>query len=272
MAKIRFSTAPWPAVRACRGTIRNTGSRLPCSSISWPTAMRTTAAGRHPISTSGCSGNTTPCPSAWLSGRRRKAVMASYNAWNGTPMTVHPDSPQHPHSSNGALRCCLDDGGAVTSLVKRHQTFPDRKDAMVASVKAGINQFLDSYKDETHAALADGSLTAGRYRLCVRRKMRIAIKLGLLDPPESRAVLQVSKTRPSPGTPTSIARFRGRLRWSRSRPSRPSLGDVHGSVSPALIHSRPISGPHVGSFPTTTIATSDLRAAATAAAPSSLSA
>src|SRR5450631_1432776 len=63
---------------------------------------------------------------------------------------------------------------------------------------------------------------------------------------------------------TSCSWYKSML--SRSRPSRPSLGDVHGNVSPAFTHSRPISGPHVGSFPTTTIATSDLRAAARAAA------
>lgn len=112
-----------------------------------------------------------------------KAVMASYNAWNGTPMTIHPilDSIL---TKQWGVEVLSSDGGAVTNLVKWHKTFPTQKDAVVASVKAGINQFLDTYKDEVHAALAEGSLTEADIDYAVRRKMRIAIKLGLLDPPE----------------------------------------------------------------------------------------
>ena len=112
-----------------------------------------------------------------------KAVMASYNAWNGTPMTIHPilDSIL---TKQWGVEILSSDGGAVGNLVKWHKTFPNQKDAVVASVKAGINQFLDTYKDETHAALVDGSLTQADIDYAVRRKMRIAIKLGLLDPPE----------------------------------------------------------------------------------------
>lgn len=112
-----------------------------------------------------------------------KAVMASYNAWNGTPMTIHPilDSIL---TKQWGVEVLSSDGGAVGNLVKWHKAFPNQKDAVVASIKAGINQFLDTYKDETHAALADGSLTQADIDYAVRRKMRIAIKLGLLDPPE----------------------------------------------------------------------------------------
>ena len=112
-----------------------------------------------------------------------KAVMASYNAWNGTPMTIHPilDSIL---TKQWGVEVLSSDGGAVGNLVKWHKTFPNQKDAVVASIKAGINQFLDTYKDETHAALADGSLTQADIDYAVRRKMRIALKLGLLDPPE----------------------------------------------------------------------------------------
>ncbi|WP_303830786.1 glycoside hydrolase family 3 C-terminal domain-containing protein [Asticcacaulis taihuensis] len=112
-----------------------------------------------------------------------KAVMASYNSWNGTPMTIHPilDSIL---TKQWGVEVLSSDGGAVTNLVKWHKTFPNQKDAVVASVKAGINQFLDVYKDEVHAALADGSLTTADIDYAVRRKMRIAIKLGLLDPPD----------------------------------------------------------------------------------------
>ena len=112
-----------------------------------------------------------------------KAVMASYNAWNGTPMTIHPilDSIL---TKQWGVEVLSSDGGAVANLVKWHKTFPNQKDAVVASLKAGINQFLDIYKDEVHAALKEGTLTQADIDYAVRRKMRIAIKLGLLDPPE----------------------------------------------------------------------------------------
>ena len=112
-----------------------------------------------------------------------KAVMASYNAWNGTPMTIHPilDSIL---TKQWGVEILSSDGGAIGNLVKWHKTFPNQKDAVVASVKAGINQFLDTYKDEVHAALADGTLTQADIDYAVRRKMRIVLKLGLFDPPE----------------------------------------------------------------------------------------
>ena len=55
---------------------------------------------------------------------------------------------------------------------------------MVACLKAGINQFLDQYQDETKAALKDGSITEAEIDALLRPKFRIAIRLGLLDPPE----------------------------------------------------------------------------------------
>ena len=47
----------------------NTGKLRRCSSISSPTATRTTAPARLPISTSVCSGSTIPCRSAWVSSK-----------------------------------------------------------------------------------------------------------------------------------------------------------------------------------------------------------
>jgi len=112
-----------------------------------------------------------------------KAVMASYNAWNGRPMTIHPilDSLL---TKQWGVDVLSSDGGAVGNLVKWHRTFPNQKAAVVASVKAGINQFLDIYKDQVHASLNDGTLTQADIDYAVRRKMRIAIRLGLIDPPE----------------------------------------------------------------------------------------
>jgi len=112
-----------------------------------------------------------------------KALMASYNAWNGTAMTVNPILRSIVLKQWGG-EVISSDGGAVSLLVTARHLFPNQEAAVVASLKAGINQFLDRYADETRAALKNGSLTPEDIDTALRPKFRIAVKLGLLDPPE----------------------------------------------------------------------------------------
>jgi beta-glucosidase len=112
-----------------------------------------------------------------------KAVMASYNAWNGTPMAVNPVLRKTLIDKWG-VDVVSSDGGAVTLLVNPRHAFAGQEAAVVACIKAGINQFLDRYRDEAEAAIKDGSLKESDLDEALRRKFRIAIKLGLLDPPE----------------------------------------------------------------------------------------
>ncbi len=123
-----------------------------------------------------------PFRMAFLDGGAR-AVMASYNAWNGTPMAVNPILRSVVIGKWG-VDVISSDGGAVTLLVNPRHLFPDQEAAVVACIKVGINQFLDRYRDETKAALKDGSLTEADIDSALRRKFRIELKLGLLDPPE----------------------------------------------------------------------------------------
>ena len=111
-----------------------------------------------------------------------KAVMASYNAWNGTTMAVNPILRSIVIDKWG-VDVVSSDGGAVKLLVSPRHLFPNQEAAVVACLKAGINQYLDVYKDELHAALKDGSITMPDIDNALRRKFRITIKLGLLDPP-----------------------------------------------------------------------------------------
>jgi beta-glucosidase len=112
-----------------------------------------------------------------------RAVMASYNAWNGTTMVVNPILRTIVQDQWG-VDVLSSDGGAVALLVKPRKLFPDQKAAVVACIKNGINQFLDKYADEANAALQDGSLTVADLDRVLRPKFRIEIKLGLLDPQE----------------------------------------------------------------------------------------
>jgi len=123
-----------------------------------------------------------------------KGVMASYNAWNGTPMAINPILHSILEDQWG-LDVISSDGGAVHLLVSPRHLFPDYGAAVVACLKAGINQYLDTYKDEVHKALKDGSLTQADIDSALRRRFRVEIKLGLLDPPD---MVPYSKIKDSP--------------------------------------------------------------------------
>ncbi len=123
-----------------------------------------------------------------------KAVMASYNGWNGVPMAINPILKSIVQEQWG-VEVLSSDGGAVALLVKPRNLFPDQKAAVVACLKAGINQFLDRYRDETLAALKDGSVTVPEIDDLLRHKFRVVIRLGLLDPPE---MVPYSKIKDSP--------------------------------------------------------------------------
>ncbi len=112
-----------------------------------------------------------------------KGVMASYNAWNGTPMAVNPVLKSIVRDQWG-VDVLSSDGGAVKQLVTSHKSFATQKQAVVACLKAGINQFLDVYVDETKAAIKDGSVTEKEIDELLRPKFRVTVRLGLLDPPE----------------------------------------------------------------------------------------
>jgi beta-glucosidase len=127
-----------------------------------------------------------------------KAVMASYNAWNGTPMVVNPILKSIVQKEWG-VDVLSSDGGAVKLLVDPRHLFPDQKAAVTACLKAGINQFLDTYKDETKAALKDASITEVEIDELLRYKFRVVAKLGMLDPPEMNPYSKI-KDSPEPWT------------------------------------------------------------------------
>jgi beta-glucosidase len=112
-----------------------------------------------------------------------KGVMASYNAWNGVPMAINPILKSIVQKQWG-VDVLSSDGGAVKLLVTSHKRFANQQEAVVACLKAGINQFLDTYKDETKAAVKEGLVTEAEIDDLLRPKFRVTIRLGLLDPPE----------------------------------------------------------------------------------------
>lgn len=112
-----------------------------------------------------------------------RAVMTAYNAWNGTPMMIHPvlKDVMIKEWGNDGLICT--DGGALGLLITSHKAFPDKEHGSAAAVKAGINHFLDTYKDDLNKALKDGLVTEADMDAGLRNLLRVYLRLGEFDPP-----------------------------------------------------------------------------------------
>ena len=111
-----------------------------------------------------------------------RAYMASYNAVNGVPMTINPVLQQITREQWGQDGIICTDAGAMKNLVTAHKYYPDLETAAAASVKAGIGQFLDDYRDAVRGALKKGLLTEADIDRALRGNFRVMIRLGLLDP------------------------------------------------------------------------------------------
>jgi beta-glucosidase len=112
-----------------------------------------------------------------------RAYMAAYNLMNGVPMTVHPVLENVTRKEWGQDGIICTDAGAMTNLVKSKGYSPDLEHAAASSVKAGIGQFLDKYRDAVRGALKNNLLTESDIDRSLRGVFRVMIKLGLLDPP-----------------------------------------------------------------------------------------
>jgi beta-glucosidase len=111
-----------------------------------------------------------------------RAFMASYNAYNGIPMTVNPclTSVTRNEWGNDGIICT--DGGALSLLLAPgHRYYTDRTVAVAECIKAGITQFLDRYKDEAYDALSRNLITEADIERCIKGNLRVALRLGALD-------------------------------------------------------------------------------------------
>jgi beta-glucosidase len=86
-----------------------------------------------------------------------RAMMAAYNAVNGTPAHVHPMLRDIVMKEWGVDGILCTDGGGLRLLVTGHKAFPDLPAAAAACVKAGINFFLDRHKEAVTEAVAGPS-------------------------------------------------------------------------------------------------------------------
>lgn len=110
-----------------------------------------------------------------------RAFMASYNAWNETPMCVNPvlDEIARKEWGNNGIICT--DGGGLRLLVNAHKAFPTMAEGAAAVIKAGTGMFLDRYQDAVKEALDKGLITEHDIEVAIHGNLFVALKLGMLD-------------------------------------------------------------------------------------------
>jgi len=111
-----------------------------------------------------------------------RAYMAAYNKINGIPAMVHPMLKKITRDEWGQNGIICTDGGAYRLLLSDHKYYQDKYLAAAATIKAGINQFLDDYTEGVYGALANGYLDEKDIDEVLRGNYRVMIKLGMLDP------------------------------------------------------------------------------------------
>jgi beta-glucosidase len=129
-----------------------------------------------------------------------RAYMAAYNAVNGVPMTINPVMQKITREQWGQDGIICTDAGAMRNLVRSHKYYPDFETAAAESVKAGIGQFLDDYREPIRGALKRGLLTEADIDRALRGNFRVMIRLGLLDPPSRVSYSSIGKESVDPWT------------------------------------------------------------------------
>jgi beta-glucosidase len=120
-----------------------------------------------------------------------RAFMAAYNKYNGVPCAVHPVLSRVAVREWGQDGIICTDGGAYGLLITAHHHYLTHEEAASATIRAGITQFLDHYRDGVRGALDKGLLTETDLDRALRRTFRVMIRLGLWDPPERVPYAQI---------------------------------------------------------------------------------
>ena len=115
-----------------------------------------------------------------------RAFMASYNSWNGVPMTINPILKNVTRDEWGNNGIICTDGGALKLLVNSHKAFPSLTEGAAAVVKATVGQFLDTFKPSVYDALKTGLLTEKNIDNAICGNFYVALRLGLLDADQTK--------------------------------------------------------------------------------------
>jgi beta-glucosidase len=111
------------------------------------------------------------------------ALMASYNAVNGIPMTANPLLKSLVMKQWGFNGLIDTDRASLNNMVTKHKYYPDTEHSVAGAIHVGVNQFLNGYVDALHEALQDKLVTEADIDENLRGVFRVLIRAGLLDPP-----------------------------------------------------------------------------------------
>jgi beta-glucosidase len=118
-------------------------------------------------------------------------MMASYNAWNGVPMTANPVLRTIVRQQWGFDGILCTDAGAMTNMVKDFRTYSSLPEAAAATIKNTVSEFLDQYRQPVHQALAQGLLTQQDIDEVLRGPLRVMLRLGLMDVPSKNPMARI---------------------------------------------------------------------------------
>ncbi len=132
--------------------------------------------------------------------------MTAYNAWNGIPMAVQPVLKSVVMKEWGFDGIICSDGGAITMLVTQHHYYKTLPEAVAGAIHAGVNTFIDNYKNTTQAtldAVKQALVSQADIDADLRGLLRVMIRLGLLDPASRNpyARIGIADVAPARGDP-----------------------------------------------------------------------
>jgi beta-glucosidase len=129
------------------------------------------------------------------------AMMTAYNGWNGVPMIENPVLRSTVIKEWGFDGIICTDGGALTNLVTHHHAFKTMPEAAAAAIHAGINQFLDDYRQPVMDALKQNLITEQEIEANIRGVFRVMLRLGMLDPAEQIPYAKIGTVDQAKGDP-----------------------------------------------------------------------
>jgi len=125
-----------------------------------------------------------------------RAYMTAYNAYNGIPMAAQPMLKDLTMAEWGFNGIICTDAGALTNMVTEHKYFTDPDIAAAGALHAGINQFLDRYRESVTSAISKKLVNESELDDDLRGVYHVMIHLGLLDPPEMVPYSSIKGTAP----------------------------------------------------------------------------
>ncbi len=135
-----------------------------------------------------------------------QALMAAYNKYNGIPCTVHPMLNDIVKGQWGLKGIICTDGGGFKRLVDEHHYFENYTKAAQACIEAGINMFLDDYKQSLRNALDQNLISESDMDEVLKGIIYVWLKLGLLDNADSNPYKNIGKNNETPPWETNKAK------------------------------------------------------------------